>query len=924
METVLVRLCLLILCLSLPFTVSAGLRSAAFYYGPDIPWNELAVFDLPVVEAAQSDAPPPRLVGQFYAYVSLGEVLPSRDYAPGIKPEWVLGENRDWRSRVLDLANPELRRYLIEEVIAPLWAQGYRKFFFDTLDSYRLVDGTSGELDAQREGLRTLINAIAEAFPGARFILNRGFELLPAVHKHVDAVAAESLYQRWVPAERRYQPVPEDDRQWLLDRFEEVRDRYGLSTIAIDYAPPDDRSGARAIAKRIQAQGVIPWVSNPSLDMLGVGRIEVMPRRVLAIHGEPKGSPWEQSELVRFALMPMQFLGLVPDIRDVGDPMPEGTLNGRYAGIVTWINEPERVSGRFQKWLASQVANGVPVAILGQMPLDARDPVSKPFGLQARPVPRTLPRVVKQHPAMAFEAPLPALLEIAAPLTSESGESWLRLAAGDNEYTPVAVTAWGGYALDPFVVRSTLPTITSEETTDRWMIQPLTFLRAALKLPAIPVPDVTTENGRRLFFAHMDGDGFPNLAEVEGYRGQAAGEVLLQEILKRYRVPTTISVVEGEVAKTGLYPERAGELEDIAQRMFELPHVEAATHTYSHPFYWREATQKPGAILGSEGALRLNIPDYELDLQRELGGSADYIKKRLLPPGKDVEMVLWSGDTRPTERALEVARQNGLLNMNGSDTLITESAPSWTLIKGIGLPKGDEYQVFAPNQNENVYTGEWRGPFYGFQRVIETYKLTGEPIRFKPIDVYYHTYIASKNASLTSLRRVFDWVLSQPVHAVFASEYIRKVLDFNRMVVARDGDGWLIQGGGELRTLRVPPGVSLPDLLLSSGIAGYQKGGPGPYVHMSGDTAYWRSGDADAGAGLWSANARLTAFEREGSNLRFSLRGHLPLSFTLMQPPGCVLRQGEKVIQPARRDGRLHQYRSDRRGLDELRLQCRQ
>jgi len=920
----LARFSLFIVCLLLPLTVSAGLRSAAFYYGPDIPWNELAVFDLPVVEAAQSDAPPAHLVGEFYAYVSLGEVLPSRDYASGIKPAWVLGENRDWQSRVLDLTNENLRGYLVEEVIAPLWAQGYRKFFFDTLDSYRLIEGTSGDLEAQREGLRTLITAIAEAFPGARFILNRGFELLPAVHEHVDAVAAESLYQRWVPAEKRYQPVPEEDRKWLLDRFEEVRERYSLPTIAIDYAPPGDRAGARALAERIKARGVIPWVSNPALDLLGVGQIEVMPRRVLAVHGEPKGSRWEQSELVRFALMPMQFLGLVPDMRDVGDPMPEGTLTGRYAGIVTWINEPDRVNGRFRKWLAAQVANGVPVVILGQMPFDPQDPISKPFGLQAQPTPRTLPRVVEQHPAMGFEAPLPALLEIAAPLTLDVGESWLRLAAGDHEYTPVAVTDWGGYALDPFVVRSTLPTITSEETTDRWMLQPLTFLREALKLPAMPVPDVTTENGRRLFFAHMDGDGFPNLAEVEGYRGQAAGEVLLQEILKRYRVPTTLSVVEGEVAKTGLYPKRADELEDIAQRMFELPHVEAATHTYSHPFYWYEASQKPDAILGSEGPLRLNIPGYKLDIQRELVGSADYMEERLLPPGKDVEMVLWSGDTKPTEEALEIARKNGLLNMNGSDTLITESAPSWTLIKGIGLPKGDEYQVYAPNQNENVYTGNWRGPFYGFQRVIETFQLTGEPIRFKPINVYYHTYIASKNASLTSLRRVFDWVLSQPVHAVFASEYVRKVLDFNRMVVARDGDGWLIRGGGELRTLRVPAGVALPDLARSAGIAGYQEGGPGPYVHMSGETAHWRSGDAGKDTGLWSANARLTAFERNGSTLRFSLRGYLPLSFTLMQPADCVLRQGEQVIEPARRDGRLYQYRSDQRELNELRLQCRQ
>ena len=155
-EATLARFSLFIVCLLLPLTVSAGLRSAAFYYGPDIPWNELAVFDLPVVEAAQSDAPPAHLVGEFYAYVSLGEVLPSRDYASGIKPAWIVGENRDWQSRVLDLTNADLRDYLVDEVIAPLWAQGYRKFFFDTLDSYRLIKGTSADLEAQREGMQNV------------------------------------------------------------------------------------------------------------------------------------------------------------------------------------------------------------------------------------------------------------------------------------------------------------------------------------------------------------------------------------------------------------------------------------------------------------------------------------------------------------------------------------------------------------------------------------------------------------------------------------------------------------------------------------------------------------------------------------------------------------------------------------------------
>ena len=61
---------------------------------------------------------------------------------------------------------------------------------------------------------------------------------MPMVEAPVDAIAAESLYQRWEAGKQRYAPVPEEDRQWLLNQFAAMRDQYQVETIAIDYAPP--------------------------------------------------------------------------------------------------------------------------------------------------------------------------------------------------------------------------------------------------------------------------------------------------------------------------------------------------------------------------------------------------------------------------------------------------------------------------------------------------------------------------------------------------------------------------------------------------------------------------------------------------------------------------------------------------------------
>jgi hypothetical protein len=920
----LIRYYLAILLVLLGLSASAQVHSeqaAAFYYGPQIPWHTLSIYDFPVVEPDQANGVPSAFRSQrFYAYVSLGEVLASRPYFANLKPEWLLGENPDWGSHIFDLSSRELRDFLVAQVIAPLWEQGYQGFFFDTLDSYQLVANTPEKRQQQRQGLAALINQIARRYPQARFIFNRGFELMPLVDAPVDAIAAESLYQRWEAGKQRYAPVPEEDRQWLLNQFAAMRDQYQVETIAIDYAPPAEREQARELARKIAGHGVIPWVTNPELDMLGLGVREVLPRQVLLVHGGSNERLWELSDAVRYGLMPLQFQGLVPEIRAINSPMPAGTLKGRYAGIVVWLEEEDLADADFEAWLVEQKDAGVPIAMLGHPAVDPVGPNAQAFGFEGRPTPLSPPTITRQHEAMGFELALPKLIELSSPLHNPSAQPWLELRAGENTYTPVATSSWGGYAFQPFMIRSVLPG-EKGEGLDRWVLNPLTFIREALQLPAMPIPDVTTENGRRLFFAHMDGDGFPSLAEVKGYQGQTDARVLLEEVLRRFEVPTTISVIEGEVAPHGLYPKMSVELEQVAREMFALPHVEAATHTYSHPFFWHDAQQMPGALYGPEGQLRLPIPDYRMDPVREVVGSAEYINENLLGDGKRTQMVLWSGDTIPTPEALAAARQGNLLNMNGSDTIITHSAPTWTLIKGIGLPKGDEYQVYAPNQNENIYTNEWSGPFYGFERVIETFELTESPHRFKPVNIYYHTYIASKTAALESLLRVYRWAQSQPLHPVFASDYARKVLDFNTMVIARDNDGWRVKGSGELRTLRLPEALSVPALTHSHGVAGYREDGPGRYLHLSGAAAQWQPG-SDSLPYLQQANARLTTFARNDRDMQFSLAGHTNLEFAIGNAGGCSLSHNGKPLKPERREGTLYHYRSAKHGLEELRLHC--
>ena len=76
-----------------------------------------------------------------------------------------------------------------------------------------------------------------------------------------------------------------------------------------------------------------------------------------------------------------------------------------------------------------------------------------------------------------------------------------------------------------------------------------------------------------------------------------------------------------------------------------------------------------------------------------------------------------------------------------------------THVAAMGIRKGPYFQVYAPNQNENVYTNHFTGPLYGYERVIETFLLTERPYRLKPVNIYFHTYSASRRASLEALHR---------------------------------------------------------------------------------------------------------------------------------------------------------------------------
>jgi polysaccharide biosynthesis protein PelA len=344
--------------------------STAFFYDKPMPIELLSHFKQVVVEPDNIDDIE-QLISKgvdVFAYLSVGEINTSRPWYAEIPETWLVGKNTAWGSHIVDLSQKAWQEYVIDKLMTPLWERGYRGFFLDTLDSYLLITKDTKYRLVQQQALIDLIREMHRRFPDAKLILNRGFELLPNVAGDVIAVAAESLFQGWNASSNSYGEVKESDRGWLLNKLNQVHDQYGLQIIVIDYISPKQRDLAREVADKISELGFTPWVSNPAMDMMGIGSLEVFPKRILALYdGEDRNSGIQNSKFYKLLTKLLGYLGYTFDYVDARKGLPNYCLAGKFTGIVTQLNSKALLqSEMYKSWLTRQNDDGMKVMTLGK------------------------------------------------------------------------------------------------------------------------------------------------------------------------------------------------------------------------------------------------------------------------------------------------------------------------------------------------------------------------------------------------------------------------------------------------------------------------------------------------------------------------------------------------------------------------------
>ncbi|MEZ5398554.1 MAG: hypothetical protein R2729_02730 [Bryobacteraceae bacterium] len=630
---------------------------------------------------------------------------------------------------------------------------------------------------------------------------------------------------------------------------------------------------------------------------------EPVERTILALYD---GTGLERADLapvLRLAEMPLNHLGLVLRPHDLRSGPPALSSLGGVLGILCWFRD-DRMDrpAAFVDWLERAVA-GRKLIWMGQAAFThERSGRETPAALQARAW-RLIgvenlgqwsdvtydTRVVQADPAIVgyerkLEGVLPGYSIFRLVDNTMRRHLTVRRGKAPGVESVLAATGPRGGFIASGYTHSVGP-----EHYWQWYVNPFEFFRLALLPETFPAPDTATVAGRRIYYSHIDGDGWRNRTEVMPYRRDRllASEVVLRKLIRPYPdLPVTVAPIAGDLDPAWYGTE---ETMGIARRMLAEPQVEAGTHTYTHPLKWEffeqydRSLEPQGPDATGEGE-ETHVPRAYMrrpfDLDHEIAGSMEYIEK-LTPPGKKVRVVQWSGNTRAYEAAIAAARRAGVPNINGGDSRFDDEYPSVIWLAPLTRKVGAELQVYSSNSNENTYTDLWTNRFFGYRLVQETIRRTGAPVRLRPFNLYYHMYTGEKHAALYALVDSLEMARRSELAPIETSRFTRIVEGFCSARLTRLGPArWRVEDRGALETVRFDRAADRSvDFGRSSGVVGERVWGGSLYVTLdAADPApvvALRPGPPSGeAAALVHSRWRVWKVRREPDSVRFQAHGY--------------------------------------------------
>ncbi|MFO1523144.1 MAG: hypothetical protein U1G05_14095, partial [Kiritimatiellia bacterium] len=331
-------------------------------------------------------------------------------------------------------------------------------------------------------------------------------------------------------------------------------------------------------------------------------------REIIALYDSPApagsvGPEYQARGIQRVVEMPLNHLGLILRYHNLRDGLPPPDALAGVRGALVWFDQarcpvnPEDLLA----WCEGMVAAGRKLVVIGDLPLEvgpdrpapAKDRLARfwhVLGLEwaDNSVDITYDvEVLRKSPAMVeFERPLPPdLPPFAITGVADAGvSSYLRLrkrGCPGTESDLVVTGPRGGY-----IAANYLGYQDQDGTFLQLYVNLFDFFRESFATDDLPKPDVTTLAGGRIYYSHIDGDGWRSETSVPVYkdRNASSAEVIYREAILPYPdLPVTVGPIVGDID-----PNWHGNRSEVqlARDLFALPQVEAGTHTYTHPLDW--------------------------------------------------------------------------------------------------------------------------------------------------------------------------------------------------------------------------------------------------------------------------------------------------------------------------------------------------
>lgn len=607
----------------------------------------------------------------------------------------------------------------------------------------------------------------------------------------------------------------------------------------------------------------------------------------------------------KFAELPLNYLGVKLEYIDLRQPLPP--LQEDVIGVLCWLPEQYKISSTAQilKWLINVVDQGKKLILInGQEFATSEDEEAllpelwERLGLYSEDnwpsITYEYEVAFKDQELYSFErdlpSPLPDFLQLTISDPATQPVLTLREKGhADREFAIVVCGPKGSFAPDSYLL---FKQFAGDRVFYKWYLNPFKFFSKALGLKEMPIPDPSTLAGRRVYYSHIDGDGWNNASFVEDRRGKDpiyCPEIVLRSIVKPAEdLPVTVAPIAANLNPLWNGLEKSPLM---AKALFALPQVEVGCHTYSHPFDWpffknyeaikeeaylsrypsstwkssslnklrqffnrqesfyklEEEVYHPGEkkelkpqSLGEQLALHYYTPrayaKIPFSLNVEVGDAVKEINK-IAEPSKKVQVYQWSGNTLPWAQAIDATVKLGIKNLNGGDPRFDFDHPSYAYLPGLARRLGSLIQVYSCSSNENLYTSLWTEHYYGFASLPTTLAWSETPIRVKALNFYYHMYSGERLPSLYALLQNLAYIRREKIVPIPASLYCDLVDGFfSSKMTPKGKDVWQIASRGSLQTFRLDKSVfKQVDFEKSHGIIGQRHFQGSLYIYLDQD-----------------------------------------------------------------------------------------